>query len=178
MFLFSLFTIADSPSEREYRPDVETLYGQYADMVYRIAFVRTLNASDAEDILQDVFCRYIRSNTAFADEGHCRAWLIRAAINCSSSLLTSAWRRHTVSGDSSAENVTCRMERDTEVYHAVMQLPEKQRVAVHLFYYEDYSVDKIARLTGSTVSAVKSRLHRAREELRCLLKEDFDEFQE
>lgn len=178
MFLFSLFIIADSPSEKTYRPDAEELYRRYADMIYRIAFVRTLNASDAEDILQEVFCRYIRSAPAFTDEGHCRAWLIRAAVNRSSSLLTSAWRRHTAPEDSAAEDITCRMERDTEVYHAVMQLPEKQRVAVHLYYYEDCSVERIARLTGSTVPAVKSRLHRAREELRRLLKEEFDELQE
>lgn len=178
MFLFSLFITADSPPERTYRPEVGELYAQYADMIYRIAFVRTLNASDAEDILQEVFCRYIRSAPVFTDEGHCRAWLIRAAVNCSTSLLTSAWRRHTVPEEPAAEDATCRMERDTEVYHAVMQLPEKQRVAVHLYYYEDCSVERIARLTGSSASAVKSRLHRAREELRRLLKEDFDELQE
>lgn len=174
MLLFSLFTI-NEPAEKSYRPEAEELYGRFADMVYRIAFVRTLSAADAEDILQEVFCRYIRSGTVFADEGHCRAWLIRTAVNCSRSLLGSAWRRHTVPESGTADGTVSTMERDTEVYHAVMQLPEKQRVAVHLYYYEDCSVERIARLTGSTVSAVKSRLHRARAELRRLLKEEYDE---
>jgi len=169
------FTIPAAP--RQAQPeDTERLYRQYADMIYRIAFVRTLNASDAEDVLQEVFCRYIRSCPAFEDDGHCRAWFIRAAVNCSNTLVTSAWKRRTVLGeDAGAEDdLTRRMERDTEVYHAVMQLPRSQRTAVHLYYYEDCSVSQIASLTGTTQSAVKSRLFRAREELRRLLKEDID----
>ncbi len=166
------------PTElRKVQPeDVERLYRQYADMIYRIAFVRTLNQPDAEDVLQEVFCRYIRSAPQFEDEGHSRAWFIRTAVNCSTTLLTSAWKRRAVLGEEAGaeENLTAHMERDTEVYHAVMQLPRSQRTVVHLYYYEDCSVGEIARLTGSTQSAVKSRLFRAREELRRLLKEDID----
>ena len=168
------------PTElRRARPeDVEKLYRQYADMIYRIAFVRTLNQSDAEDVLQEVFCRYIRSAPEFTDEGHSRAWFIRTAVNCSTTLLTSAWKRRAALGEDEGlpegEDMAQRMERDTEVYHAVMQLSRSLRTVVHLYYYEDCTVGEIAQLTGSTQSAVKSRLFRAREELRRLLKEDID----
>lgn len=171
------FTLPASP-RRVSPEEAARLYKQYADMIYRIAFVRTLNQSDAEDILQEVFCRYIRSAPVFEDDGHCRAWFIRAAVNCSVNLLTSAWKRRAALGGeeriADGEDLTCRMERDTEVYYAVMQLPKEQRTAIHLYYYEDCSVGQIAQLTGSTQSAVKSRLFRAREELRRILKEDID----
>ena len=154
------------------------MYRQYADTVYRIAFVRTLNSVDAEDVLQEVFCRYIRFAPEFADDGHAKAWFIRTAVNCSSTLVTSAWKRRAALGEDDAlpdtEDLTRRMERDTEVYHAVMQLPRSQRTVVHLYYYEDCTVGEIAQMTGSTQPAVKSRLFRAREELRRLLKEDID----
>lgn len=152
----------------------EKMYEKYSDMIYRIAYVRTLSSADSQDILQEVFCRYIRSNPDFADEGHCRAWFIRTAVNCSSSLLSSAWRRRTVFGQEPADETYERMERDTEVYHAVMQLPPGQRMVVHLYYYEDLSVEQTARIVGASVSAVKSRLMRARETLRRQLEEDFD----
>ena len=176
MFLFSIIsTIPEAELSRSADPEtVGRLYEKYADMVYRIAFVRTLNAADSEDILQEVFCRYIRFLPEFADEGHCRAWFIRTAINCSKTLLTSAWRRHAVLGEEAGEDIVCRMERDSEVYHAVMQLPRSQRTVVHLYYYEDYRIDDIARITGLSRPAVKSRLFRAREELRRQLKEDID----
>lgn len=179
MIFFTVLTGTVPAWNRRAQPeDVERLYRQYADMIYRIAFVRTLNSSDAEDVLQEVFCRYIRSCPEFTDEGHSRAWFIRAAVNCSTTLLTSAWKRRAALGEderlSNGEDIACRMERDTEVYHAVMQLPRNQRTVIHLYYYEDCTVSQIAQLTGSTQSAVKSRLFRAREELRRLLKEDID----
>ena len=55
----------------------------------------------------------------------------------------------------------------------VMKLPEKYRVTIHLYYYEGYSVKEIADITGSSASAVTTRLMRARERLKeMLLKED------
>ena len=168
------FTVSTDALRHAQPEQVEGMYRKYADMIYRIAFVRTLNASDSEDVLQEVFCRYIRANPAFADDGHEKAWFIRTAVNCSNTLLTSAWKRHTALGEDVGEDITARMERETEVYHAVMQLPKDQRTAVHLYYYEDCTVEQIAKLTSSSQSAVKSRLFRAREELRRQLKEDID----
>lgn len=170
-----LFTLADENFIRKAKPDeTERLYQKYADMIYRIAFVRTLSAADSEDVLQEVFCRYIRSAPEFVDEGYQKAWFIRTAINCSKSLLTSAWRRHAVLGQDAPAGIEQRMERDTEVYWAVMNLPQEHRTVVHLYYYEDCSVAQIANMTGLSQSAVKSRLLRAREELRRQLKEDID----
>ncbi len=169
------FTMADDSQHTRIPPErVERMYRQYADMIYRIAFVRTRNAADAEDVLQEVFCRYIRSAPEFISEGYCRAWFIRTAINCSKSLLTSAWRRHALLGQEAEEGATDTMERTSEVYDAVLSLPASQRTVVHLYYYEDCTVGQIAQLTGLGVSAVKSRLLRARRELRRQLKEDID----
>ena len=53
-------------------------------------------------------------------------------------------------------------QRDSTVYDAVMRLPEKYRTAIHLYYYEDYSVSEIASLMKTNESTVKSWLHRAR----------------
>lgn len=172
MIFFTVPTDAAGPVSPEL---VEKMFSKHKNMIYRLAFVRTLNAADAEDVLQEVFCRYIRFAPAFADEGHEKAWFIRAAVNCSNSLLTSAWKRRAAVGEEAGEDVTARMEQQTEVYYAVMELPKSQRTVVHLYYYEDCSIEQIAQLTGLSRSAVKSRLFRAREELRYQLKEDIDE---
>ncbi len=55
-----------------------------------------------------------------------------------------------------------------------MSLPEKYRITVHMFYYEGYSTAEIAKLTGKTDATVRSLLHRAREKLKNILKEDYD----
>ena len=55
---------------------------------------------------------------------------------------------------------------------AVSKLPPKYRLAVHLFYYEELSVAEIAKLTEQKEGTVKSQLHRAREMLKDLLREE------
>ena len=54
----------------------------------------------------------------------------------------------------------------------VMKLPEKYRIVLHLFYYEDYSVSEIAKILKLSESNVKTRLSRARAMLKTSLKED------
>lgn len=151
--------------------DLAALYEAYADMIYRLALVRTRNRADAEDVLQDVFFRCLRRQPDFRDQEHQKAWLITAAINSSKSLLTSAARRHGA-GAESLEFLSTEDDTDNTVYNAVMQLPEKYRTAVHLFYYEGYSVEEIGKMTDTNPSTVKSHLYRAREALRRMLKED------
>ncbi len=151
--------------------ELGALYEAYADMIYRLALVRTRNRADAEDVLQDVFFRCLRRQPVFRDEEHQKAWLITAAINSSKSLLSRADRRHGA-GAEALEFLSTEDDTDATVYNAVMQLPDKYRTAVHLFYYEGYSVEEIGRMTETKPSTVKSHLHRAREALRKVLKED------
>ena len=140
---------------------------RYADMVYRLAFARTKSLYDADDILQEVFLRYIRSAPDFQEEEHCRAWLIRTTVNCSKTLLMSAWFRKTVPLD---DTLVAEMRETGEVYDAVLRLPKAYRTVVHLYYYEGYSVAEIGGLLGCKEATVKTRLHRARNLLRDTLK--------
>ena len=162
-----IIATANSPIPLE----LGALYEAYADMIYRLALVRTRNRADAEDVLQDVFFRCLRRQPHFRDQEHQKAWLITAAINSSKSLLDRADRRHGA-GAEALEFLSTEDDTDNSVYNAVMQLPDKYRTAVHLFYYEGYSVEEIGRMTETKPSTVKSHLHRAREALRKVLKED------
>lgn len=152
--------------------DIERVFHQYADMVYRLAFSQTQNRSDADDVFQEVFLRYMRRAGAFESEEHEKAWLLRVTVNCSRKLWRSAWFRRTVALD---ETVTFDMPEETGVARALLQLPQKYRTVIHLFYYEDMPVAKIAETLGMKESAVRTRLTRARELLRTKLKGDFDD---
>ena len=148
--------------------DLDSLFVTYGDMIYRLALVRTRSAADAEDVVQEVFLRCLRSNPSFESAEHQKAWLLKVTINCAKTVLGSAFRRHSVPEDAAGELSVDAEEADSTVYDAVMRLPEKYRTAIHLFYYESYSVKEIAKLMRTTESTVKSWLHRARG----LLKDD------
>lgn len=146
---------------------VDEILDRYSAMVYRLAFARTKSRFDADDILQEVFLRYIRFKPDCRDEEHCKAWLIRTTVNCSKTLLTSAWFRKTAPLN---DTLYSEMEEHSEVYYAVLSLPAKYRTVIHLFYYEEYAVAEIADLLKCKQSTVKSQLHRARIMLRAKLK--------
>jgi len=154
--------------------DLDALFQTYGDMVYRLALVRTRSAADAEDVVQEVFLRCLRSNPSFQNAEHQKAWLIKVTVNCSKSLLGSAFRRHAVPEDAMGELVSEDEVPDSTVYDAVMKLPEKYRTAIHLYYYCGFSVNEISKIEGIKIATVKTHLSRARAILKDKLKEDFD----
>ena len=164
----------DSQSSRT-DDSVAEVFFKYSDTVFRIAYARTNNSFDAEDIVQDVFCRYIRKKPQFQNQEHEKAWFIRAALNCTISLLTSSWFKKT---NALTDDLSTTMEEKSEVYYAVAKLPSDMRVVVHLFYYEDYKVKEIAAILKKTESSVKSLLMRARQKLAALLRTERDDFYE
>ena len=139
---------------------------KYFDTVYRLALSQTQERHRADDVLQEVFLRYIRSDKLFESEEHIKAWLIRVTINCSKSSFTTAWSRRTVP---LSEDITFEMPEQEELYLTVAKLPKKYRAVIHLFYYEDLSVKDIAKCLKLKESTFKSQLHRAREMLRQML---------
>lgn len=144
----------------------EEVFSHYHTMVYRLAASRTGNRHHADDVLQEVFLRYIRSKPVFLEEEHRKAWLLRVTINCCNDLLGSAWARRTVPLD---ERIPIRLKEHSDLWDAVMKLTPAYRTVIHLFYYEDCSIAEIARVMEISESAVKVRLHRARKKLRHLL---------
>lgn len=153
------------------------LLDKYSDMVYRIAYARTQNMHDAQDITQEVFFKYIKAGKTFADEEHRKAWLLKVAANTGNTFVKTAWFRHRVSlTENEGEEVAYCQEEKSEVYYAVRELPEKYRVIVHLFYYEELSIKEICSVLNISESSAKTRLHRAREILKDKLREAEYEF--
>ena len=144
---------------------------KYFDMVYRLALSQTRNKDFADDVVQDVFLRYIKTDTDFESEEHIKAWLIRVTVNCTKSLFTSAWFRRT---EELKDDIVFETEDHSDVYNATQELPLKYRTVVHLFYYEDMPIAQIATVLNTKESTVKSQLHRAREMLKEKLKGEYD----
>ncbi|MEE1161529.1 MAG: sigma-70 family RNA polymerase sigma factor [Acutalibacteraceae bacterium] len=145
----------------------EAVFERYADTVYRLAFVRTGNRSDSDDILQEVFLRYMKVWGKMESEEHIKATLIRITVNCSNSWLTSSWFKKTAPLD---ENISVTDENTAEnALYEVLKLPVKYRTVIHLHYYMGYSVAEIGEITKTNPSTVKTRLSRARGQLKKVL---------
>ena len=149
---------------------------QYSDMVYRLAFSMMKNKYDADDIHQEVFVQYISKRPVCESEEHRKAWLLRVTVNLCKNWWKSAWYRK-VTGvfeevPLSQEDRISQLEIQYPVIEQVKKLPQKYRVVIHLFYYEEMTVEEIANVLELTPSNVKVRLTRARQKLKEWLKED------
>ena len=157
------------------RLETDEAFQRYADRVYASAFSVTRNPTDADDATQDTFLRYHTRNDDFENEAHLKAWLLRVAINRAKDLAGSFWRRNTTALEEYMETLVFEMPEDSELFCAVMALPEKYRVVIHLHYYEGYGVEEIAALLGRRAGTVKSQLNRGRMLLKNALQEEWND---
>ena len=155
---------------------LEDVIKAYSDMVYRQAFSYTRNKSDADDIFQEVFMRYIKKKPQFESEEHRKAWLIRVTINCCKKMHVSAWKNKIVPLE---DNIVFESEEENNLHYELMKLPVKYRTVIHLFYYENYSVEEIGKILKQNPSAVRMTLTRARRNLKEIIKEeDYDVYEQ
>ena len=149
-------------TDAEFRQAAET----YGDTIFRVAYHSLKNRADAEDVMQTVLLRLYEYQKPFEGEEHVKHWLIRVAVNESRKLLRSFWRRNTLALEEQLDRPVFDRPEQSELYDAVMALPEKYRLTVYLYYYEDYSVREIAEALKTNPSTVQTWLMRARGRLR------------
>ena len=151
------------------RDSPEAVIRRYSDMVYRLAFARTGNRSDAEDLYQEVFVRYPTRAPAFTSEDHGKAWLLRVAVNCANRFHTAPWRKRT---EPLSEALSVPAPEGEDLWEELRRLPERDRTVLHLYYYEDMTTEEIAQMLGRNPATVRSQLLRARAKLKKLLVEE------
>ena len=151
---------------------------------------------DARDAVQDAFISAFRSIGSFQGESGIATWLHRILVNCCLMRIRSAKRRpqesieellpvfdetgHRVGADlecgsESAETLLDRSTTRARVRECIDRLPDKYRIVLILRDIEELSTEETARKLGTTPTAVKVRLHRARQALKTLLQPLFGE---
>lgn len=154
------------------RLSVDEAFRRYGDRVFSAAFSICRNREDADDTVQDTFLKYHTQNADYADESHLKAWLLRVAINRARDVTGAFWRRNRVSWEDNMNELEFEQPEDRSLFEAVMQLPEKYRIVIHLHYYEEYSIEEISRTVRRSPGTVKSQLSRGRKLLKSILTED------
>ena len=156
------------------RQPLELLIDRYQKNLFAAAFNVCANAQDAEDVVQDTFLQYYSANKQFTDEEHIKAWLLRVAINKAKDVTRRSRRKNTVSLEELTTEIPFEDPAVETFFDEVMNLPERYRVAIHLFYYEDMAVKDIANCLQLSEGSVKMRLSRGRDLLKERLTEDDD----
>ena len=142
----------------------ETVYEIHANMVYRLAFSYLKHKEDAEDVVQEVFTKYVCGLRLPMSPEHEKAWFVRVTINQCKDLMRRRKLRAWLPIEALTE-VGVR-EKSTPALDAVYALPDKYKTVIILHYLEEMSIDEIAAALSLSPSAVKMRLSRGRDKMR------------
>ena len=148
--------------DREIVRIVET----YSDMLMRIALNRVNSIAEAEDVVQSTFERLIRKAPRFESREHEKAWLIKTAIRI---CIDEARKKSRTDVPLNEEIAAAYSEESFELLETLRQLPEQDRDAVYLYYYEEYRISDVAKILGEREGTTRSRLSRARKKLRKIM---------
>jgi RNA polymerase sigma-70 factor (ECF subfamily) len=159
--------------------DFDELIGAYQERIYNCVYRLMGNSEDAYDLTQETFLRAYAALPKIKGELKVGPWLYRIATNlCMDQLrrrklirwepldtLLSVFHPKQVAKDN-PERESLRQESREMVHRVLEKLPPKYRACLVLREYQDMSCEEIAEVLGTTRSAVKSLLFRAREEFR------------
>ncbi len=159
------------------------LYDRYSALIYSVAMNTLSDQALAEEITQDVFVRvWERAGTYRNEQGSVATWLASIARNRAIDIFRQNRARHTNLNTSweAAENLDLPASQNVEeevdlaqrvqyVRWAVAQLPEEQRSALSLAYFQGLTHPEIAQKLGEPLGTVKTRIRLAMEKLRVLL---------
>ncbi|MCR5101202.1 MAG: sigma-70 family RNA polymerase sigma factor [Butyrivibrio sp.] len=152
--------------------DASEILDKYGNQILRMAYSYLHNMQDAEDMLQDTLIKYMQKAPEFESEEHEKAWLLRVCANLSKNRIDYNKVRNT--DELNDELISEDKEDLAFVWDAVKSLPQKYKEVIHLFYQEGYQTKAIANILDMKETTVRSNLARGREQLKNILKEDYD----
>src|SRR6056297_1928219 len=159
----------------------QSVYENTFPVIVRVAYHITLDVEVAEDICQEAFIRFYHRPVPFPSEDQARYWLIRVAKNLSFNYYKrkkrekSALERYSYepkAHERNGEEMLLRSETEKIVHRAVERLPHSLRSVIVLKEYGNLSYREIGKVLHITENNVKVRVHRARNMLGTLLKEE------
>lgn len=151
------------------------------DSLYRVSKAILQNDSDCEDAVSEAITIAFQKSDSLKKDEYAKTWLTRILINECFHIRKQRSRITLISDDSesilnsqmySEKGYYTDSENYFDLYQAMQHLTEDKKLAITLYYYEGYSVKEIAKITGVTQGTVKSRLGRARNQLKQFLKEE------
>ena len=152
--------------------DAECIYDLYFDTIYKICFLYMKNHTDAQDMVQETFCRMLRKPFHYETDEKTKAWLVVCASNLCKNHLKKWWVKKSVPLD---DNIRSNDEKQSlhkynehsrEIYQTVMGLEAKYSIPVYLYYYEGYTTTEVAAMLNTNPSTIQTRLAKARQLLK------------
>ena len=155
---------------------LEVLMNKYGDMVLRTCFLYLRDYHLAEDATQETFVKVFKSYEKFEHRSDEKTWIIKIAINCCKNIRRTHWFSvKKCSYDELSEKIEEKnsslpeKENKQILSNAIMQLNDKDREIIILYYYPEFSIEEIALVMDKKENSMCQQLRRARNKLKKIL---------
>jgi RNA polymerase sigma-70 factor (ECF subfamily) len=165
----------------------EALIQQHQEAVFRLAYLLTGNAGDAEDVAQEAFVRAFRSLDRFDSARPWRPWLLSIAANLARNRRRAVGRyfanltrfaRLNPEPVLNPEGQAAEQQRAKALWQAVNRLELPDQEVIYLRYFLELPVEETAAVLQVAEGTVKSRLYRALRRLRAVVEAEFPQLRE
>jgi len=154
------------------KPAFEKLIEEHKYILYRMARARLHCAEDIEDVFQETIIKAYKGIFNLRKEEYFKTWIIRIMINECNSLLRKR-KKDLYIDINMAENIPFKeSEDDIGIFDLISFLEEDLKMVTLLYFYEDMPQKEIAKLLSIPHGTVRSRISRAKEKLRAIVKEE------
>ncbi|MBX7125273.1 MAG: sigma-70 family RNA polymerase sigma factor [Cyclobacteriaceae bacterium] len=156
------------PETRNY--GFNMLVRTYQQRVYGLVRKMVIDHDDADDVTQEVFIKVHRNIDQFREDSQLYTWIYRIATNECLSFLNRKKRRFLFSLDDVKTDMIAHIDNSPlvsgdeiqkKLQKALLTLPDKQRLVFNLKYFEDLPYEEIAKITDTSVGALKASYHHA-----------------
>lgn len=165
---------------------MEILVKRYYDLVHSLIYRNTSDYNLAYDLTQEVFIKVIKNINKFSnDKGNFKNWVLKIAVNTNKDYFKSPIYKHRkemqdidnheIKDDKNVIDIISKKEDANKIKEAIHKLPNLQREAILLKYYEDLKVREISSVTGENENTIKSRLFNGVKNLKKMLGGDSNE---
>jgi RNA polymerase sigma factor (sigma-70 family) len=158
-----------------------TLVDRYKDLVFTLALKMLNNREEAEEIAQDTFIKVYNSLNKFKGESKFSTWIYKVTYNtCLDALKKKKKQQNVTYIEDFSEHQTKTLEnildsidekeRNQAIQDCLEELPSDEAFLLTLYYFDDQSIEEIAKIMNSSISNIKVKLFRTRKKLASILK--------
>jgi RNA polymerase sigma-70 factor (ECF subfamily) len=167
----SITARGDEDKKEKVSRNIEDMYERYYDMLYRVSFSYLKNTEDTKDLVSEIFLKLLQKKIHFQSAEHEKAWLLRTMINLCKDFLKN-WRRKNENIDDYINLEGANPFQVNETVKTIMELPERYRDVIYLYYYEGYASEEIAKILSKPHPTVRYHLQEARKYLKGVLENE------
>ena len=157
------------------------LVNQYKDLVFTLSYKMLKNKEEAEEVSQDTFVKAFNSLNKFKGESKFSTWIYKITYNTcldrlkkskkeTSILYIDDFSEHQVKAIENVLDTIDENERNQKIQECLLLLPSEEAFLLTLYYFDDQSIEEIAKVIDCNSNNVKIKLFRSRKKLASILK--------